>query len=105
MRFDQRSTPLVVACTARKPVEFLRFLLEKGADPNRPEDGLSTPLALVAALYENPATVDLLLEYGASLKDGDALKTAEELGNVVRVQRLLERGTDSQHPSLSLLPG
>lgn len=68
MSFDSRSIPLVVACASRKPVGFLRFLLEKGADPNRgPEDGLPTPIALVAALYEDPTTVDLLLKYDSKL--------------------------------------
>ncbi|CAN8096915.1 unnamed protein product [Discula destructiva] len=97
MRFDRRSTPLVVACMARKPFDFLQFLLEQGADPNRgPEDGLHTPLALVAALYDDPSAVDLLLNHGASLEDGVALETARKRGNEVMVQRLLERGTGGQ---------
>jgi hypothetical protein len=35
MQFDQRGTPLVVACMSHRPIEFLEVLLEAGADPNQ----------------------------------------------------------------------
>lgn len=97
LRFDRRSTPLVAACMSKKPIQFLRFLLENGADPNRgPEDSLPTPLGFVGALYEDPAAVDLLLEYGARLEDpeatSDALDYAIMRGNEAVARRLLERG-------------
>ncbi|KAJ4387288.1 hypothetical protein N0V93_007877 [Gnomoniopsis smithogilvyi] len=97
MPFDRRSTPLVVACMAQKPLDFLQFLLENGADPNSgPEDALPPPLWHVAALYKDPAAIDLLLEHGAKLEDagGDALAIARKRVNEVMIQSLLERGAN-----------
>ncbi|PSR80194.1 hypothetical protein BD289DRAFT_441164 [Coniella lustricola] len=90
LRLDRRSTPLVVACIARKPIEFLRYLLEQGADPNRgPEDSMPLPIECIGTFYQDPAAVDLLMQYGAVLsKDSNALESAERRGNTQVLNRL-----------------
>jgi hypothetical protein len=92
MQFDRRGTPLIVACMGQQRAEFLEFLLEAGADPNQDPDGATFPLVLVAALYSDPAVIDLLLQYGACLEDSEALAAAARRGNETMVLRLLERG-------------
>lgn len=92
MQFDRRGTPLIVACMGRQTVEYLRFLLEAGADPNQDPDAAAFPLALVAALYADPAAIDLLLQHGARLERSGALAAAAHLGNESMLRRLLERG-------------
>lgn len=92
MQFDMRGTPLIVACMARKPLDFLRFLLEAGADPNQDPDATTFPLALVAAFYRDTSAVDLLLEHGAKLEGSESLSAAAHLGNEVMVRHLLQRG-------------
>lgn len=95
MHFDKRGTPLTVACMGQQKVEYLRFLLEAGADPNQDPDAAAFPLALVAALYADPALIDLLLQHGARLERSGALAAAAHLGNEPMLRRLLERGA---HP-------
>ena len=92
MHFDKRGTPLIVACMGQQTIEYLRFLLEAGADPNQDPDAAAFPLALVAALYADPAAIDLLLQHGARLKRSGALAAAAQLGNEPMLRRLLERG-------------
>lgn len=92
MHFDRRGTPLIVACMGQQSVEYLQFLLEAGADPNQDPDAAAFPLALVAALYSNPAAIDLLLHHGASLERSGALAAAARRGNELMLRRLLERG-------------
>jgi hypothetical protein len=91
MQFDRRGTPLIVACMGQQRAGFLQFLLEAGADPNQDPDGATFPLVLVAALYSDPAVIDLLLQYGARL-DSEALAVAARRGNETMILRLLERG-------------
>jgi ankyrin repeat protein len=92
MQFDRRGTPLIVACMGQQRAEFLKFLLEAGADPNQDPDGATFPLVLVAALYSEPAVIDLLLQHGARLEDSEALSAAARRGNETMILRLLERG-------------
>jgi ankyrin repeat protein len=94
MHFDRRGTPLIVACMGQQRVEFLQFLLMAGADPNQDPDGATFPLVLVAALYSDPAVIDLLLQHGAHLEDSEALAAAARRGNETMVLRLLERGAN-----------
>jgi ankyrin repeat protein len=94
MQFDRRGTPLIVACMGQQRAEFLQFLLEAGADPNQDPDGTTFPLVLVAALYSDPAVIDLLLQYGARLEDSEALAAAARRGNETMILRLLERGAN-----------
>lgn len=99
MRFDMRGTPLVVACQGRQSVEYLRVMLEAGADPNMDPDTSAFPLTLVAYLYgdEGPAAIDLLLQYGARPAGTGALAAAASKGKEDVVLRLLEGGA---HPEV-----
>lgn len=92
MQFDRRGTPLVVACMGQQKIQYLKFLLDAGADPNQDPDAAAFPLALVAALYSDPAVIDLLLHYGAHLERSGALAAAARRGNETMLLRLLDRG-------------
>jgi ankyrin repeat protein len=92
MQFDRRGTPFIVACMGRQKIEYLKFLLEAGADPNQDPDAAAFPLALVAALYADPAVIDLLLYYGARLERSGSLAAATRRGNETMLLRLLDRG-------------
>ncbi|KAJ9420032.1 ankyrin repeat-containing domain protein [Fusarium oxysporum] len=110
MQFDMRGTPLIVACMGRQHVDFLRFLLEAGADPNQEPDAAAYPLALVAGLYKDTAAIDptvepmmrYLLEKGAR-PDSDApsvgtgaspLHVAVKAGHVGVARILMQHGAD-----------
>ncbi|KAK2596614.1 hypothetical protein QQS21_006290 [Conoideocrella luteorostrata] len=101
MPFDKRGSPLIVACMGQQSVEYLRFLLEAGANPNQDPDAAAFPLALVAALYKAPAAIDLLLQHGARLEHSGALAAAARLGNELMVRHLLGRGArpDADDPA------
>ncbi|KAK7424602.1 hypothetical protein QQZ08_008612 [Neonectria magnoliae] len=95
MQFDMRGTPLIVACMSQKPPEFLKFLLESGADPNQdPDAAMFPPLAFVAAFYQDCEAVDLLLKHGARLEHSGALAAAAGRNNEAMLRYLLERGAD-----------
>jgi ankyrin repeat protein len=91
-QFDHRGTPLTVACMSQQPVEYLRFLLEAGADPNQDPDVAAFPIALVAAFYKNTEAIDLLLDYGAKLEHSGALSAAAQRGNERMLRHLLKLG-------------
>jgi DNA topoisomerase VI subunit B len=95
MPFDHYGSPLIVACMGRQKYEYLKYLLEAGADPNQYPDAATFPLALVAALYKDPAVIDLLLNHGARLESSGALGAAARLGNEVMISHLLDRGARS----------
>lgn len=92
MRFDMRGTPLVVACQSQQNVEYLRLLLEAGADPNMDPDTSTYPLALVASFYADPTAMDVLLRHGALPQGTGALATAAMRGKEAMVLNLLEHG-------------
>ncbi|KAM0331883.1 hypothetical protein ACHAPQ_005903 [Fusarium lateritium] len=92
MPFDHYGSPLIVACMGRQKYEYLEYLLEAGADPNQYPDAATFPLAIVAALYKDPAVIDLLLNHGARLEWSSALSAGARLGNEVMIHRLLDRG-------------
>ncbi|GKU21123.1 unnamed protein product [Fusarium langsethiae] len=92
MPFDHYGSPLIVACMGRKNNDYLQFLLEAGADPNQDPDAATYPLAIVAALFKDPAVIDILLQHGAKLERSGALGAAARLGNELMMGRLLERG-------------
>jgi ankyrin repeat protein len=100
--------PLVYAIY-HSPLEFVRALLEAGADPNR-SDGDGFP-PLIAALTcrvpapgaanrnDVPAVVELLLEHGADIgqrgfNDYAPLHVAAGHGDLPMVELLLRRGAD-----------
>ncbi|KAI9640594.1 hypothetical protein NHQ30_010893 [Ciborinia camelliae] len=85
-QFDRRGTPIALACMNKQPVEFLEFLLKAGADPNQDPDTALLPLVSVAAFYNDVRAAELLLQYGARLKDSGALETAVKRGNEIMVR-------------------
>ncbi|KAF4957609.1 hypothetical protein FSARC_11248 [Fusarium sarcochroum] len=92
MQFDRVGTPLIVACHSRQSFEFLKFLLEAGADPNQDPECAAFPLVIVAAFYNDPAVIDLLVQHGARLEESGALATAAGFGNEPMLRHLLDRG-------------
>lgn len=92
MPFDHRGSALIVACMGRQNTEYLRFLLEAGANPNMDPDAAAFPLTLVAFLYTDPVAIDLLLKHGALTKGTGALASAAQKGKEAMVLRLLEGG-------------
>ncbi|KAI1073201.1 hypothetical protein LB507_010804 [Fusarium sp. FIESC RH6] len=96
MPFDHYGSPLIVACMGRNNIDYLQFILEVGADPNQYPDAATYPLALAAALYKDPAVIDILLQHGAKLERSGALGAAARLGNEVMMGRLLERGARAE---------
>ncbi|KAH0360400.1 hypothetical protein KCU65_g9419, partial [Aureobasidium melanogenum] len=102
MPFDKRGSPLIVACMGRQKTEYLKFLLEAGADPNQDPDAATYPLALVAALYSDTDAIDLLLQHGARLEHSGCLAAAATLGNEPMIRRLLDRGARLENDGYSL---
>lgn len=94
MQFDRRGTPIILATMSQKPLEFLKFLLEAGADPNQDPEVMTRPLALVAAFYQDCEVVDLLLKHGSRLDHTGALGVAASRNNEVMVRYLLKMGID-----------
>lgn len=92
MRFDMRGSALIVACMGRQRTEYLRFLLEAGADPNMDPDAAAFPLTLVASLYTDTAAIDVLVKHGARPEGTVALASAARKGKEAMVLRLLECG-------------
>lgn len=104
MQFDMRGTPLIIACMAKKPIDFLRFLLEAGADPNQDPDAAAFPLALVAAFYVDIEVINLLLEYGAKIEHSGALSTAAQFNNEAMIRHLLHCGAKPETDAAERLP-
>lgn len=90
--FDMRGSALIVACMGRQSAEYLRFLLEAGADPNMDPDAAAFPLVLLAYLYADPVAMDMLLKHGARPEGTGALACAAGKGKEAMVLRLLEYG-------------
>jgi hypothetical protein len=96
--FDHRGSALIVACMGRQRVEYLRFLLEAGADPNMDPDCVTYPVVLVSLLYtdDHAAAIDLLMKHGASTKGTGALTCAAEKGKINMVRSFLESGASPE---------
>ena len=97
IQFDRRGTPLSLACMSRRPLDFLTFLLDLGADPNQDPDTSLFPLASAAAFYNNDVRpASLLLQHGARLAHSGALAAAAWRGNVELVAFLLSEGANQE---------
>jgi len=93
--FDRRGTPLSLALSARLPVSYIRFLLDAGVDPNGETDGLPTPLAHAAALYDTPDAVTALLTHGAKIKGSGAVRAAAHAGRTETERLLLAKSGEN----------
>ena len=73
-------TPLILACYWRRPVNLIKLLLEKGADPKAKtlRTGNHSLIAASAAnvfsgsKYINPEVIQLLLDYKADIREKNA---------------------------------
>jgi beta-lactamase regulating signal transducer with metallopeptidase domain len=95
--FDGDGTALLITAKYGH-VEAVRYLLDRGADPNVPSDGDGNPL-IAAASRNQRATAALLLDRRARIDDivdGDetALITAARMGHVEMVRFLIDRGAN-----------
>ncbi|KAG5974648.1 hypothetical protein E4U55_008119 [Claviceps digitariae] len=91
-QLDRDGTPLYHAIM-EGDVAMVKFLLEKGADPNDADISLRSFLAVAAR--EPPCDVLItLLDHGAKLPGSHALYAAAEEGNIAAAEVLLERGAD-----------
>ncbi|RSL66321.1 hypothetical protein CEP54_003799 [Fusarium duplospermum] len=104
MQYDRQGSALIAACRSRQRPEFIRFLLEAGADPNQdPDCAYLPPLGWAAGWYQKsyPGTevVDMLLDYGAETARSGALRWAARGNYEDVVRRLLERGADHENDS------
>jgi ankyrin repeat protein len=104
MQYDRQGSALIAACRSRQRPEFIRFLLEAGADPNQdPDCAYLPPLGWAAGWYQKsyPGTevIDMLLDYGAETEHSGALRWAARGNHEDVVRRLLERGADHEKDS------
>jgi ankyrin repeat protein len=102
MQFDRRGTPLIVACQSKQPIDFLRFLLEAGADPNQDPEVAAFPITAVVYLHPDIGVVDLLLDHGARLEQSGAVAAAINRGNESMLRHLLERGAGLEQDAIYL---
>jgi len=80
------------AAADRYPIT--KWLLEHGADPNCNERaGMWTVLDL-AVMHASPATVKLLIDQGAQVRNTNALLIAANYGRIDMLQVLLDSGAD-----------
>ncbi|KAM0428969.1 hypothetical protein ACHAPT_006773 [Fusarium lateritium] len=102
MEFDRQGSALIAACRSCQRPEFIKFLLEAGADPNQDPGCAYLPaLGWAAGWYQKsyPGTevVDMLLDYGAEIAHSGALRWAARGNWEDVVRRLLERGADHEN--------
>ncbi|RSM13890.1 hypothetical protein CDV31_005640 [Fusarium ambrosium] len=102
LQYDRQGSALIAACRSRQRPEFIRFLLEAGADPNQdPDCAYLPPLGWAAGWYQKsyPGTevVDMLLDYGAETARSGALRWAARGNYEDVVRRLLERGANHEN--------
>jgi ankyrin repeat protein len=78
----------------QKEFEYLKVMLENGADPNGPGP-TRDPFYLSAAAQYSPVDITkLLIHYGAKVPQSGALQTAVEANRVEILEVLLEHGAD-----------
>ena len=89
--------PLHAALERGGSCDLVRMLLDRGADPNAPDqEGGPAPLALACARADGREIAALLLDRGADLHhaEGEALRAACRNGSTDVARMLLERGAN-----------
>jgi ankyrin repeat protein len=87
-------------------VQFAKWLLEHGQDPNREVGGfgsMSTVCRAVGGSHPSVLLLELLIEYGARVRDTGAIIAAAKIGNVDAVEVLLDNGVDIEEREWSFL--
>jgi ankyrin repeat protein len=78
----------------QKEFEYLKVMLENGADPNGPGPTREPFYLSAAAQYSPVDTTKLLIHYGAKVPQSGALQTAVEANRVEVLEVLLEHDAD-----------
>jgi hypothetical protein len=90
-RYSRHGTPI---WSEQKEFEYLKVLLENGADPNG-EGPTREPYYLYAAAEYSPVEItELLIQYGAKVPQSGAIQSAVEANRVEILEVLLEHGAD-----------
>ncbi len=85
---------IISLATGVDKLDFVQFLLSRGADPNaRTYTGSNNAIELAAAISSIPV-LDALLDNGAIVKGRSALSKAAGRGRTDVVAHLLDRGAD-----------
>ncbi|KAF4952346.1 hypothetical protein FSARC_12660 [Fusarium sarcochroum] len=84
-QFMAGGTPLILACMSGQQPEFLKFLLDQGADPDMKcmffkFSVLECLAGMYQALHPGTRAIDLMLEYGAKINEPDVLMAAVRQG-------------------------
>lgn len=94
---DYMGTPLSRCVTHRRKA-MVRYLLDKGADPNiyLPGGGGLMPIALAVRMTKPDDTelLEMLLDAGASIPGTAALHMASLMGHLPKMRTLIVRGAD-----------
>ncbi|RSL42890.1 hypothetical protein CEP53_011964 [Fusarium sp. AF-6] len=82
LQYDRQGSALIAACRSRQRPEFIRFLLEAGADPNQdPDCAYLPPLGWAAGWYQKSYPVPLEMEEvseSARFRDSVVVVTEKE---------------------------
>lgn len=98
------------ACCRKNPLHFvssfrnfdlIKFLLEKGADPNvRDAENRSTlEIVLKDCRIPNVGIIEVLLEYGANDNLDSCFALSYDSGNVLHMRYFLKKGASVECPS------
>ena len=94
----------LVEATRSGDVEFTRFLLDHGQDPNTHRtvapgelEALTYPIAFEHRSLE---ILKMLLDHGAEMKDTGCAVAAAEVGNLDALKMLVDRGVDIEEPNM-----